>query len=156
MKLETTLDERPGFLHTLPLFDMLMLLVMLLMVGPMFLSQSGVSVELPASRFQMQRYGQSIVVTVGAGDSEPRLHIGRQSVTMDGLRDRLEELRSDEVMSRAVVLLKSDVGAAVGVQREVAEMILGTGFKLALVGRSSIDSESGNESEFSEEKAGDD
>lgn len=156
MKLETTLEERPGFLHALPLFDMLMLLVMLLMIGPMFLSQSGITVELPASRFQMQRYQRSIVVTLGAGESGPRLHIGRQSVTMSELKSRLEEMRSDEVMSRAVVLLKSDVGSEVGMQREIAELILGTGFKLALVGRSAAEARVGNEPGFSGGGAGND
>jgi len=135
MKLETTLEERPGFLHALPLFDLFMLMVMLLLIGPMFLSQSGVSVELPTSEFQMQRFRQSIVVTLGSGDTAPRLYLGRQSVSMDELREKLEELRADEVMSRAVVLLKTDVGASVGSEREVTEMILGSGFRMALVGR---------------------
>lgn len=135
MKLETTLEERPGFLHALPAFDLFMLMVMLLMMGPMFLSQSGVAVELPESEFQMQRYRQAIVVTLGAGDGTPQLHLGRQAVTMEELRQRLEELSEDEIMSRAVVLLKTDVGASVGTEREITEMILGSGFRMALVGK---------------------
>ena len=136
MKLETTLEERPGFLHAIPLFDLFMLVTMLLILGPMFLSQSGVSIELPTSRFQMQRYRESIVVTLGAGDVEPRLYLGRQAVTIEELRERLDALRSDEIMSRAVVLLKTDAGSSVGVERAVTEMILSAGFKLALVGKS--------------------
>ncbi len=122
-------------MHALPLFDLFMLTVMLLLMGPMFLSQSGIVVELPASEFQMQRYHQSVVVTLGGGDAAPQLHLGRQAVTMDELRERLDELRDDEVMSRAVVLLKTDVGASVGMEREVTEMILGSGFRMALIGK---------------------
>lgn len=134
MKLEMTLDERPGFLHALPLFDLFALVTMLLLLGPMFLSQSGISVEVPASRFQMQRYPKSIVVTVGPGGREASLYLGRSSVSLDGLAERLAELKGDEEMSRAVVLLKTDVGTSVGMERILAEIILGAGFELALVG----------------------
>ena len=134
MKLETTLEERPGFLHALPLFDLFALVTMLLLLGPMFLSQSGISVEMPASRFQMQRYGDSIVVTVGPGDSEAALYLGRRAVSPDQLAASLEELRNDERMSRALVLLKSDIRTTVGMERKVSEMILAAGFKMALVG----------------------
>jgi biopolymer transport protein ExbD len=134
MKLETTLEERPGFLHALPLFDLFALVTMLLLLGPMFLSQSGISVEVPSSRFQMQRYGDSIVVTVGPGDSGAALYLGRQAVTMDELSGRLNELRNDERMGRAIVLLKADVRTTVGMERKVSEMILSSGFRLALVG----------------------
>jgi biopolymer transport protein ExbD len=134
MKLETTLEERPGFLHALPLFDLFALVTMLLLLGPMFLSHSGISVEVPSSRFQMQRYGDSIVVTVGPGDAEAALYLGRQAVTMDELSGRLGELRNDERMGRAIVLLKTDVRTTVGMERKLSEMILATGFGLALVG----------------------
>ena len=134
MKLETTLEERPGFLHALPLFDLFALVTMLLLLGPMFLSQSVMSVEMPASRFQMQRYGDSIVVTVGPGDSEAALYLGRRAVSPDQLAASLEELRNDERMSRALVLLKSDIRTTVGMERKVSEMILAAGFKMALVG----------------------
>lgn len=134
MKLETTLEERPGFLHALPLFDLFALVTMLLLLGPMFLSQSGISVEMPSSRFQMQRYGDSIVVTVGPGDSEAALYLGRRALTLGELASSLEELQKDERMSRALVLLKADVNTTVGMERKVSEIILAAGFKMALVG----------------------
>lgn len=134
MKLITTLEERPGFLHALPLFDLFALVTMLLLLGPMFLSQSGISVEIPTSRFQMQRYGDSIVVTLKPGDSEAALYLGRSAVTQEELAARLAELRNDERMSRAIVLLKSDIRTSVGMERKISEMILAAGFRLALVG----------------------
>lgn len=136
MKLDTTLEERPGFLHAMPLFDLFALVAMLLLLGPMFLTQGGVAVEVPTSKFQMQRYRESIVVTLGVGDSEPRLYLGRKSVSLGELATELEELKSDEIMSRAIVLLKTDAGVSVGMERKVSEIILGTGFRLAYVGRS--------------------
>ncbi|WP_411825705.1 biopolymer transporter ExbD [Luteolibacter sp. AS25] len=144
MKLETTLSERPGFLHVLPLFDLFALVTMLLLMGPMFLSQSGVTVELPASQFQLQRFRESIVVTVGPGSPEPRIHLGRQSVSVQELQEKLELLKDDENMSRAIVLLKTDAGVQVGTERMVSEMIMNTGFKLALVGTSRVGEDVGD------------
>lgn len=140
MKLETTLEERPGFLHAMPVFDLIMLVIMLLLLGPMFLNQSGISVDVPVSRFQMQRYEESITVTLGAGGDVPSIYLGRQPVTKAELREYLAEFKADETMSRALVLLKSDVGVSVGVERELAEMILNSGFKVALVGKARTDS----------------
>lgn len=134
MKLETTLEERPGFLHAMPLFDLFALVTMLLLLGPLFLSQGGISVEVPSSRFQMQRYGDSIVVTVGPGGEEASLYLGRQAVTLEELTERLATLRLDERMGRAVVLLKTDVRTTVGMERKVGEITLAAGFRLALVG----------------------
>lgn len=138
MKLETTLDDRPGFLHVLPLFDLFALVTMLLLLSPMFLSQSGITVDVPASQFQMLRYSKTIVVTVGSGGSEASLYLGRQAMTLDQLPVKLAELKLDDEMSRALVLLKTDVGTSVGMERRVSEIILGAGFELALVGKSEI------------------
>lgn len=136
MKLETTLEERPGFLHALPLFDLFALVAMFLLLGPMFLTQGGVIVEVPASEFQMQRFRDPIVVTLGPGESEPQLYLGRVPVSLAGLAEALENLKLDESMSRSIVLLKADSATSVGMEREVTEIILKTGFKLAYVGRS--------------------
>lgn len=134
MKLQSTLEERPGFLHVLPLFDLFALATMLLMLGPLFLSQSGILVEVPVSQFQMERFQKSIVITLGPGDV-PSLYLGRQAVSLEELENNLENLSLDETMSRSIVLLKADVGTPVGFERKVSEMILGKGFKVALVGR---------------------
>jgi hypothetical protein len=135
VKLETTLDERPGFLHALPLFDLFITVTMLLLLGPVFLNQSGVIVELPASQFQMQRYGESIVVTLHSGKNEPQIYLGREVVSLDELSSRLEVLKADEVMSRAMVLLKTDIGASAGMQSKIVDLVLRLGYKIALVGK---------------------
>ena len=135
MKLETTLEERPGFLHALPFFDLFMLVTILLLLSPMFLSQSGITIEVPTSRFQMQRYPKSIVVTVGLGGRKASLYLGRESITLDELPERLSALKLDDDLARAIILLKTDIGTSVGMERLVSEMILGASFEMALVGR---------------------
>ncbi|MBC7979936.1 MAG: biopolymer transporter ExbD [Armatimonadetes bacterium] len=138
MKLEMTLQERPGFLHAMPLFDLFALVTMLLMIGPMFLGQSGVMVDVPASQFQMQRYDEAVVVTLGRGEVKPRLYIGSKAVTLESLESELEKVRVED--SQIIVLLKTDVGVSVGLERKITELIIGMGFKLALVGNDDGDS----------------
>ena len=72
-----------------------MLLWLLFLLGPSLLRQSGVAVELPPSRFQLERFQDSLVVTLGPGESAARIHFGRDPVTLDELTARLEKLRAE-------------------------------------------------------------
>ncbi len=135
MKLEMTLPERPGFLHVLPVFNLFLLLLLFLMLGPALRLQSGVRIELPPSKFQMERFRNALVVTLGPGQSAPRVHFGRHQLTLPELATRLDALRADGTAAKSIILLQADVGTPVGVEREVAEMILGKGFRLAMVGQ---------------------
>lgn len=134
MKLELTLPERPGFLHALPVLDLFALLWLLFLLAPSLLRQSGVEVELPPSRFQLERYQNSVVVTLRPGENGPVIHLGREMVTRDELVARLDALRASGEDRSSMVLLQSDLGTAVGAEREITEMILEKGFRLALVG----------------------
>ncbi len=134
MKLELSLPERPGLLHAVPILNVFALLWLLLLLGPSLLQQSGVAVELPPSRFQLERYQNTLVVTLGPGEGEPRIHFGRDSVTLSELALRLDKLRADGVSAKAIVLLQTDQGTPVGIERQVTELVLGKGFRLALVG----------------------
>ena len=53
---------------------------------------------------------------------------------MPELAARLEKLRADGAPAKAIVLLQTDAGTPVGVERQVTEMVLGKGFRLAMVG----------------------
>ena len=135
MKLEMTLPELPGFLHAIPLLNIFALVQLFFLLGPSLVWQSGVAVDLPPSRFQMERYETPLVVTLGPGEPTPRIHFARDSVTLDGLSERLEKLRETGAQAKAIVLLQTDTGTPVGIEREVTEMVLSKGFRLALVGK---------------------
>jgi biopolymer transport protein ExbD len=68
MKLESTLPEQPGFLFVVPVFNVFALLLLFFLLGPSFVSQSGVAVELPVSRFQLESQANTAVVTITAED----------------------------------------------------------------------------------------
>ena len=134
MKLEMTLPERPGLLHAVPVLDLFALLWLLFLLGSSLLRQSGVTVNLPPSRFQLERFQDTFVVTLGPGESEPRIHFGRDAVSLAELASRLDRLRADGVQAKSVVLLQTDAGTPVGIERQVSELVLGKGFRLAMVG----------------------
>ncbi|KAB2642467.1 MAG: hypothetical protein DVB26_02470 [Verrucomicrobia bacterium] len=135
MKLELTLPERPGFLHALPVFNLFLLLMLFFMLGPALVSQSGVMVDLPPSKFQMERFRETLVVTLSPGHGGPRIHLQRHPVTLDELAAQLDGLRAEGVASKAVILLQTDAATPVGEERAVAELIVGKGFHLAMVGQ---------------------
>lgn len=139
MKLEMTLPERPGLLHAVPLLNIFALLQLFFLLGPSLVLQSGVTVELPPSKFQMERYQNSLVVTLGPGEFGARLHLGRDSVTLEQLSERLASLRETGAASKTMVLLQSDQGTPVGMEREVSEVVLGHGFRMAVVGKNTLD-----------------
>ncbi|MEK7953741.1 ExbD/TolR family protein [Luteolibacter soli] len=129
MKLESTLPERPGFLFVVPAFNLFALLLVFFLLGPSFASQSGVAVELPVSRFQLERQADVTVVTVTAGEP-PAFWVEREPVTLAQLSERLDARRGSET-----VLLRVDKGVAVETQREVAEVALQKGLKVYLLGQ---------------------
>lgn len=135
MKLEMTLPERPGFLHAVPILNIFALMQLFFLLGPSLVLQSGVAVDLPPSKFQMERYQDALVVTLGPGEPEPRIHFGRDAVTLAELSERLDKLRADGLPAKTIVLLQTDTGTAVGTEREVTELVLGKGFRLAMVGK---------------------
>ncbi|MCX6865578.1 MAG: hypothetical protein NTV46_05055 [Verrucomicrobia bacterium] len=129
-----TLPERPGLLNAVPILNLFALLWLLVLLSPLLLRQSGVAVDLPPSRFQLERFQDALVVTLGPGESEPRIHFGRDSVSLSTLADRLDALRSKGAPAKAIVLLQTDAGTPVGIERQVTELVLGKGFRLAMVG----------------------
>lgn len=128
-----TLPERPGLLHAVPVLNIFALLWLLYLLAPSLFRQSGVAVELPPSRFQLDRYQDSLVVTLGKGDPEPVIHLGRDPVTATELASRLQKLRDEGAPASTIVLLRTDAGTPVGTERRITELILGHGFRLALV-----------------------
>jgi biopolymer transport protein ExbD len=130
------LPERPGFLHAMPVLDLFALLWLLFLLAPSLVLQSGVGVELPPSRFQLDRYEDTVVLTLKGTADGPIIHLGREQLDRGELEKRLDALRAAGADRKAMVLLQSDQSTPVGVEREISEIVLGKGFRMALVGRS--------------------
>lgn len=138
MKLELSLPERPNLLHALPLCDLLLMLWILFVLGSTMLRQAGVAVELPASQFQLERYQETHVITLVPGEGGPRYYLGRDAVDLVGLRGRLQQLHDEGAPARSVILLRADQAVSFGAARQVEEMVLGLGFRVALLGSEQV------------------
>ncbi len=135
--MELSLPERPGLLHAVPVCNLLLILWLLHVLGSAMVRESGVMVELPPSQFQLERYRETHVVTLGSGEGVPQIHLGRDRVGMDELMRRFGQLRADGAQTNAVVLLQADADTPVGLERQVAEHLLAMGFRVALIGNKS-------------------
>ena len=134
MKLELIFPERPGLLHALPVCDILLMLWIAFLLGTALTRQSGVSVEMPSSQFQLDRYRNSLVVTLASGETGPRLYLGRDAVSFEQLREELTRFQDQGAPADTLVLLRTDHDVPSGAQRRVEEMALALDFQVALVG----------------------
>ena len=132
MKLESTLPESPGFLIVIPAINLVAL--MLVFFLPSLLSQSGVAVELPVSRFQLERQAGEAVVTITA-DNPPVYWLERQQVSFNQLSEQLDTRRQADSSPSSTVLLRVDKGVSVETQRNLAELALQKGFRVLLLGQ---------------------
>jgi len=132
MKLHSTLPERAGFLQALPIFDLFLLLLVLFLLGPSFVNQSGVQVELPLSRFRMPQHADATVVTLTRGDP-PVAWLERERVSEVELIERLAGRRA-ELSGVPVLYLRSDGEVASRHERRIAELALQQGYRVFLLG----------------------
>lgn len=134
MKLVSTLPERVGFLHAVPILDLFTLLLIALLIGPGLLNQSGIQVEAPVSRFQISRSADAKVITVTEGDPVV-VWLGRERVTEDELISKLKEMNVESGPSQ-VAYIRCDRRISAGDERRITESVLAAGFRVYLLGGS--------------------
>jgi biopolymer transport protein ExbD len=133
MKLVSTLPERPGLLHAVPVLNLFALLLVFLLLGPSFVTQSGVAVDLPISQFQLGRIENATVITLTAGDP-PGLWLEREEVSLSKLDEKLQERRSTDAGAPMSVLIKADSKVPYSTLSKVVEMAIHKGFRVYQVG----------------------
>ncbi len=134
MKLVSTLPERAGFLHAIPLFDLCALLLVFILLGPSFVRYSGVRVEMPMSRYQVEWDPNAAVITITQGNPAV-IWLERKQVTESELIQQLAERREKSV-TVPTVYIRSDAEISASYERRVAETALQQGFRVYLLGRS--------------------
>ncbi len=137
MKLESTLPERPGFLFVVPAFNLLALLIAFLLLRESFAGQHGVSLELPVSRYQMERQTDASVVSITS--NPPGYWLEREELTLSQLSERLDARRGSDSAPASNVLLRVDRGVPVETQQAVAEIALQKGFRVWVLGQPPAD-----------------
>ncbi|MGI9242871.1 MAG: ExbD/TolR family protein [Verrucomicrobiales bacterium] len=67
MKLESTLNTRPGMGYIAPLLDVVMLLLIFFLLSSQFIQRSGFAVDLPFSRSTLEALAEADVITIPTG-----------------------------------------------------------------------------------------
>lgn len=138
MKLEMTLPARPGFLHMLPGLDIIALILMFPLLGPSFVQQTGIDVQVHESPWRYEQMDNPIVVTLGAaiGDEPIPVWVNKNQISLAGLETAIDTLRSEDGGDAiTTVVIRSDVSVPSGTEKEVVNRVIKLGLKCGLVGR---------------------
>lgn len=128
MKLDMSLPEKPGFLHALPLIDLLALVMLFPLLTTSLAPQAGAEVELPETDFRLQRVSNPIVLSI-TGGAAPEFWVGKDRVERDKLLETVKKHSVDwESGGTPAVLLKVDISAQ-NHGMEVSYMLLREGYR---------------------------
>lgn len=127
MKLESRLLRSSGFLHVVPILDVVLLLLIFFLLLSSLTLPSGIAVELPKSAAILRPMVGAHVLTVSAGAS-PTLYLNDKRVSLADLRERLGEVR--EVTGD--LLVRADRLAPYGLVVEISNLALSEGYAVGL------------------------
>lgn len=133
MKLDTTLPEGVGFLHAVPLFNLFAVLLLCYALGPQLEEKTGVSINMPSSLFQLERFEEAAVVTMTA-DGTQKMYLGTKSVTMLELDAMLDEQLQHGTSANPAVVIMADRMVTSDALRQVAEICMRKGLRVVLAG----------------------
>lgn len=133
MKLRSTLPDSVGFLHAVPLFNLFAVLLMCYALGPKLEEKTGVTIQMPTSLFQLERYEEAAVITMTANGLQ-ELYIGTQKIPLIELEARLDEqLEKSTGANRAIVIMADRLVPSDSL-RQVAEICLRKGVRVVMAG----------------------
>lgn len=133
MKLDTTLPEGVGFLHAVPLFNLFAVLLMCYALGPQLEEKTGISIDMPSSLFQLERYEEAAVITMTA-DGTQAMYLGTKSVSMVELDALLDQQLENGTSANAAVVIMADRMVSSDSLRQVAEICMRKGLRVVLAG----------------------
>lgn len=133
MKLESTLPEGVGFLHAVPLFNLFAVLLMCYAIGPKLEEKTGITLSMPSSLFQLERYEEAAVVTMTA-DGTDRLYLGTRSIALKELEPLLDEQLRTGRRENSAIVIRADRLVPSDALRQVAEVCMRKGLRVVLAG----------------------
>lgn len=133
MKLETTLPEGAGFLHAVPLFNIFAVLLFCYAIGPKLEEKTGVTINMPASLFQLERFDEAAVITMTA-EGTKGIYVGTQSVSLTELDTVLDRQLLQSSRANATVIIMADRMVSSDSLRQVAEVCMRKGLRVVLAG----------------------
>jgi biopolymer transport protein ExbD len=133
MKLESTLPEGVGFLHAVPLFNLFAVLLMCYAIGPKLEEKTGITLSMPSSLFQLERFEEAAVVTMTA-DGTDSLYLGTRSISLNELDPLLDEQLQSGRRENSAIVIRADRLVPSDALRQVAEICMRKGLRVVLAG----------------------
>lgn len=130
MKLQMSLPQRPGLIYTMPVLDILVLVLVFPLLGSSFTTDAGIELTLPDTGHRFDRMERSIVVTV-KGSTEQDIFINRRLVKE---RDLLEELAKEAVSwqggGAVGIIFRVDKRVPSGYKTFIGDQLLAEGYRV--------------------------
>lgn len=119
-------------MSAVPVFDLFGLLLVFFLLGPSLLSQSGIRVEMPVSKFHVPQENDVAVITMTPGDP-PVLWLDQEQLTEADLIATLSAEKSEEGRAPAIYV-RTDGAVDSRDERRIAEKALTLGYRVYLLG----------------------
>ena len=130
MKLELSLPQRPGLIYTMPVLDILVLVLVFPLLGSSFTTDAGIELSLPDTGHRFDRMEHSIVVTV-KGTTQRQIFINRRLVKE---RDMLDELAKEAVSwqggGAVGIIFRVDKRVPSGYKTRIGDKLLAEGYRV--------------------------
>lgn len=133
MKLVSTLPEGVGFLHAVPLFNLFAVLLMCYAIGPKLEEKTGITLSMPSSLFQLERFEEAAVVTMTV-DGTDSLYLGTRSISLNELDPLLDEQLQSGRRENSAIVIRADRLVPSDALRQVAEICMRKGLRVVLAG----------------------
>lgn len=127
MKLTRTYKIHPALFNVIPLINVVFLVIIFFALSSRFVLQPGMAVTLPVSAFTLGPQRAAGIVSVTAAPV-PSIYFRDQKVTLDELRTRLQESRSQE----RSLIIKADRGTPFDLVAQIMNEGLKLGFSVVL------------------------
>jgi len=134
MKLEMSLPQRPGLIYTMPVLDILVLVLIFPLLGSSFSTDAGVSLQLPDTSHRIKRMENSIVVAV-KGIDQHEIYVNRRLVDEDDLLEELKREASSWNSGGPVgVIYRVDSQVPSGYKDRIADLLLKAHYRVYSAG----------------------
>jgi len=128
MKLESTLNQRPGMMHIAPLLDVIMLLLVFFLLSSNFVLRSGVEVTPPVSRSVLETLPTADIIVVTAGNP-PRVFFNDKEVDTEELKLKLAE---EKDVPRRQIVVRADRHTDYGMVMDIVNLVQEAGLDTVL------------------------
>jgi len=134
VKLESTLTDRAGMLYTVPLMDVILLLIIFFLFGSNLVLKSGVEVKLPTSSSSLPSAEDAHIITLIPNETG-EFYFNDERVNLESLKGRLGEAVK---RSNQVVIL-GDEAVSYGVVMGIARLVLDAGFEVSFATKMEVE-----------------